>query len=240
MIGAGSAAAAELASSDQLTIDWDLYLWGTSLSGTDTAGDPIEASFGDIVDVLDMAFISAITFRKGNWSVLTDVIYMDLGDTIFTTANLVGNPIDASANVDVESWVINVIGSYAVVNGDNARVEFLLGARYLDMTNDLIFNIGNMSLPFSSSGHTWDGFLGLKGKAGLSEHWYFSYYLDGGAGDSDFTWQALAGFGYQFSKVDLTFGYRYLDWDFADGKAGGGTFQDLDLSGAYLGVKFKF
>ncbi|MGB5571259.1 MAG: hypothetical protein WBM81_18360, partial [Sedimenticolaceae bacterium] len=61
------------------------------------------------------------------------------------------------------------------------------------------------------------------------------YHADIGAGDSDLTWQALAGLNYRFDKVDATFGYRYLKWELNDD-----TFDDLDISGPYAGVRFGF
>ena len=80
----------------------------------------------------------------------------------------------------------------------------------------------------------------MRGKADLSDKWYLRYHLDAGTGDTDFTWQALAGFGYQFNKMDAVFGYRHLEWDFDDGDTFGATFDDLNFSGPYAGVKYLF
>ena len=41
---------------------------------------------------------------------------------------------------------------------------------------------------------------------------------------------------YKLEEVDLSFGYRYLDWDLDNY----GPFNDLNLSGAFLGVKIPF
>jgi hypothetical protein len=46
----------------------------------------------------------------------------------------------------------------------------------------------------------------------------------------------LAGLNYRFSKVDAAFGYRYLKWEFDDDD----TFDDLDISGPYAGIRFSF
>jgi opacity protein-like surface antigen len=51
------------------------------------------------------------------------------------------------------------------------------------------------------------------------------------------TWQVFGGVAYAFEKCELIAGYRYLDWDFkSDNKA----FNDLNLSGPMLGVRFRF
>ena len=54
------------------------------------------------------------------------------------------------------------------------------------------------------------------------------------------TWQAFGGVGYRFGSWDLVAGYRYLAWEFDDDDKGGGTFNDLDISGPMVGVKFVF
>ncbi|MFC1825261.1 hypothetical protein ACFL9T_21330, partial [Thermodesulfobacteriota bacterium] len=68
------------------------------------------------------------------------------------------------------------------------------------------------------------------------EKWYMPFYGDIGAGDSDLTWQAEAGFGYKFKHFDVVATYRYLDWDFEDNSA----VDDLNISGPLIGIKFVF
>ena len=42
------------------------------------------------------------------------------------------------------------------------------------------------------------------------------------------------------NKWEVDLGYRYLKWDFDDNDKGGGTFNDLDISGPMLGAKYMF
>ena len=60
--------------------------------------------------------------------------------------------------------------------------------------------------------------------------------FDAGAGDSDLVWMVLAGLNYRFEKADLAFGYRHMAWEFDDND----TFEDLDMSGPYLGLRVHF
>ena len=87
----------------------------------------------------------------------------------------------------------------------------------------------------SDSGGVWDGIVGATGKVKLNEKWYLSYYVDVGTGDTRLTRQAFGGVGYRFKRVDAILGYRYLDWDFD----GNDVFDDLNLSGPLVGIKFK-
>ena len=109
------------------------------------------------------------------------------------------------------------------------------------MDADLDFNIsavgpfGPWQEEYSDSEHVLDGIVGLRGMTALSDKWYVNYHADIGTGDSDLTWQALVGLNYRFSNVDAAFGYRYLKWELNDD-----TFDDLDISGPYAGVRFGF
>ncbi len=70
----------------------------------------------------------------------------------------------------------------------------------------------------------------------FSESWYLPFHLDIGTGDSDLTWQAMAGIGYRFSKIDIGAGYRYLEWELENRKVLG----NLELKGPFVGIKFRF
>jgi len=61
-------------------------------------------------------------------------------------------------------------------------------------------NIGSLPLPGSDvkvdvSDTIWDGIVGFKGRVALGsdKKWYIPYYADVGTGQSDLTWQVLAG-----------------------------------------------
>jgi hypothetical protein len=62
------------------------------------------------------------------------------------------------------------------------------------------------------------------------------YYLDIGAGDSDFTWQAIAGVGYSFGWGDVLGVWRYLDYDTPNND----PIQNADFNGPAIGVTFHF
>jgi opacity protein-like surface antigen len=87
-----------------------------------------------------------------------------------------------------------------------------------------------------SARKSWtDPYIGLRLQQPLAERWTLLAYGDiGGFGvGSDFTWQALLGVGYEFSKAIVgRAGYRMLDVDYdKDGFA-----YDMLYSGLYLGL----
>ncbi len=78
--------------------------------------------------------------------------------------------------------------------------------------------------------------MGVTGEINLNDKWYAPYYLDVGTGGSNMTWQAMAGVGYRFEKVDAYLTYRYMDYDFDDNK----VFKDLNMGGPMIGFKAEF
>jgi hypothetical protein len=219
---------------------WDfnaaIYLWGAGIGGTTVTGDDIDVSFSDIIENLEMAFMGTLGARKDKWSLLADFIYLDVSADESTTANLVGEPVTVDVEVGLKSWIITAGGGYSFMESDATRLDLFAGARYLWMDADLDFAIGPTTLEYSDSGDTLDAVIGLRGNTQLNDKWYLTYHADVGTGNSELTWQALAGLNYRFEKLDGVFGYRYLKWEFDDDD----TFDDLDISGPFAGVRFRF
>jgi len=229
------AGAANSKTADEWQFEADIYLWGASLDVEPTRGRNIHFSFSDIVDNLKMAFMGGLGARKGKWSLLSDVIYLNVEDDQKGSASLVGHNIKTKVDVEVEAWAVTLAGGYEVMKTDRFNIDLLAGARYLSIDIPLEFDIGAIKKKASPSGNGWDGIVGARGKVALSDKWYVSYYGDVGTGNSDLTWQGLLGLNYRFDTVDIGFGYRYLDFDI-DGSA----VDDLTIKGPYAGLKVLF
>jgi hypothetical protein len=172
-----------------------------------------------------MVFMGLVGARKGKWSLMTDVIYLDLSDD-----GQVASGVNAS--VGLNAWVVTPVVGYNLIEQDKLRLDILAGARYLYLKTEL----GLGSARVDDSGSNWDGVAGVRGKLSLAKNWYVPYYLDVGTGNSKLTWQVFGGIGYRFEKVDVVAAYRYLDWDFDDDN----VLDDLNIGGPFLGVKFPF
>ncbi len=227
--------AADSVNADKWQFGAEVYLWGASVDVRPTRGDSIEIGFSDIIDHLDFGFMTTLGARKGKWSLLADFIYINVSDDEQGTADLIGFPIRTSYDARVQTWLVTAGGGYTVLETDRFNLDLLVGTRYLWLDTSLKFQIGPFKIKATPDTRSWDGIIGVRGKADLSDKWYLSYYLDGGTGDTDFTWQAKAGLNYQFKKVDAVMGYRRLDY-----KINGRKIDDANLNGPYLGVKFPF
>lgn len=222
--------------------DAQIYLWGAGMKVKTITDTEVDVSFGDLLDNLDMAFMGTFGAQKGKWSALGDVIYLDLEKKENGVTPGPGQqPVDAK--LGLKGWIISLYGGYALVQSERNALNLAVGARYLDLDTKLKVNqsdngtsLVDESIPDSG----WDGVIGLQGQAGFAQNWYFNYLLDVGTGNSDFTWQALAGLGYAWNTVDVKFGYRHLAWEFDDSDAFSEVITDLEVSGPYAGVKFKF
>ena len=239
---------------------WDatLYVWLPSLSG-DTAfppdgGGPSIAVSGDaILDSLNFAFMGAFGARNGPWGFTTDIVYLDLGAQKNGTRDFSLGQIELPASVDADlqydltGWLWTTMGSYTVVDSDRVLLDVLAGARMLDLEQRLgwTFNgdISSLPLPGRSGTSTtaptqWDAIVGVKGRVtlGADGSWFLPYLLDVGTGDSDLTWQAMAGVGYRFDAVELKGVWRYLDYDLGNHT----PVESLSFSGPAIGITYRF
>jgi hypothetical protein len=237
-----SLAAAPDADPDKWTFGVEVYAWGAAIGIETIGGNDIDISFSDIIDNLDLTVMAMTMARKGNWTVLADVIYMDLDDDQNGAVNFPNHPnlpaVSTYGKVQMQAFIGTLEGGYKVFESESTRLDAMLGARYLDVDVDLTLDVGSFGTKASDSEGNWDGIVGLLGKTNLGEKWYLTYYADVGTGQSDLTWQALASLSYRFKHVDAAVGYRYLDYEFDNDNV---EFLDsLDISGPYAGVKFWF
>jgi len=254
--------ATALAEDSQGEWQWGLtvYAWLPSLSG-DTSfpslpgggGPSVDVSGSDILNALNFTFMGVADVRKGRWGVATDVIYLDLGGSKSNTRNLTvgGNELPASvtanASLDITGWLWTTVGEYRVVDQPDYSLDLLAGARLLNLSETLKWHLNGdiSSLPLPGhDGHSevsdnvWDGIVGVKGRAtfGAERAWFVPYYLDIGAGNSDLTWQAMAGIGYAYHWGEVTGVWRHLDYDLGSKT----PIQSLTLNGPAIGVTFRF
>jgi hypothetical protein len=186
--------------------------------------------------------------RKGNWSVFADFMYVDLSDdgsrvrTITGPGGVVEIPINLNTEVGLSASVFTLAGAYSVYRQPNFSVDAFVGARYLDTQVSLSWEFATAPLFLPQTGgierdsDALDAIVGVKGRYWFSDDWFVPYYLDVGTGESDFTWQALAGVGYAFDWGDVSLNYRFMSYEPGDDR----PIEDMDLYGVAAGVTFHF
>lgn len=237
MSGAMPTAALAEQTGDTWQFRAEVYFWGAGMGGTTTEGDDIDIDLGDILDDLNLGYMGTFVARKNDWELFADLIYLELSHKEKATANIIGYPVEVKADIDLKNFISTLAGAYRFFETETTELSAVAGARYLAMDVDLDYDLGKLgSGKYSDSDSIWDGVVGLQGQTELNEKWYITYYGDVGAGGSDLTWQAEVSLNYRFSKVDAALGYRYLAWEFDDDD----TFDDLNISGPFAGVRFRF
>ena len=229
-----------------------LYGWFPSVDGSlnydldggGSGGDGgVTIDAGDILDALDFAFMGAFETRNEQWSLLADVIYLKLSAGNTTSLTLPGGgSLSADVDQDLDGWKIGLFGGYNVYRTDQASMDAVLGVRYLTLDAEASLKIEGPLPPelpgrqLARSSDIWDGVIGVRGRAGFANNWFVPYHFDLGAGDSDLTWQALAGVGYEAGWGDVILAYRHLEWD----TGSSGLLEDFSFSGPAIGVRFNF
>lgn len=220
--------------------DWEagfvLYGWGTSLDGQVGVGgltSDVDVGFDDILDNLDGTFLGAFGFRKGRVGALLDITYLDISTSSDTPGALFSR-----ADLSLQQFMVDLKGSYRVLETENSWIDLLAGARYYDLESEITLQPGRATgRSAGGSEGWWDAIGGVRAQCALTDRLFFTFLADIGGGSSDYTLQAMAGLGYRFTDtVHTTLGYRYMDYDYSNG----GFAYDVATQGIILGLGFTW
>ena len=214
-----------------------LYLWGVSMSGNMTLGPitvPLEIEFSDAVSDLEGIFTLHYEGAKGNWGVIADYSFLNLGPS----AAIPGTPV--VLDVDMKNTIAEVAGLYRF--GADNPWQLLAGYR----TYQLDVTINGIPPPAPVSQVVIeetinDFFIGGRYVRQINDKWSFLGRADIGAGDSDLVWNAVLAVDYRFTKLLSGFmGWKVLDYD-VDRGSGANTFKyDLRHSGPLFALAFQW
>jgi hypothetical protein len=236
------------------TLSFDLP---PALGGAVTANPSI--GFGDLVSHLNFATMAAADAQYGRFSVLTDLIYMDLGGTSaqFRSVNFAGRPsipitvaTQRSATLDLNATIWTLAGGYTLAQGDWGNFDAIAGFRLFNVNPRVNYSL-NLSVTgprgngatfggvgsVSGSAEIWNGIGGFRGRIRLgSTGLFIPYYFDIGAGGSNLTWQISSGLGYHAGLADVSLTYRYLSFE----QSSSSVVQHMWIQGPMLMVNFTF
>lgn len=214
------------------------YFWMAGLHGT--TGGPnrrvgIDESFGDIFDSLKFAFMGVFEAHKNKWAIQTDVEFVSIEDEAATPG-----PLFSSATAKIRTFVFTPEVGYKIYRSENkgAFIQVLGGTRIWRISSDLSLNAGLLPAVQINTRRSWvDGVVGLRGKADLSEKFFFMGRFDVGGGGSKFTYQMFGGLGYKLNKrVALVGGYRALNVNYDRDN----FLYDMSQRGPIMGIGFSF
>lgn len=239
---AGSTAGAQ--DEERWHVQFTPYLMLAGLNGDIGLGGrttEVDESFGDIFENLDFAVMGAVEARRGRWGLWSDLLYTDLG-----VEGEITGPIDRLDEFEFDSSVLIVSPgiAYRVTRPGPAAIDLLGGFRYWNVDNGLtVFGEGGGEAEFQDSQGWFDPIVGARLLADLSERLFLLGRGDiGGFGvGADFSWQALAGFGYRFDAEGRYSGiaaYRHIAVDYED--EDDAFLFDVAMSGPTVGFRFAW
>jgi hypothetical protein len=254
------------APSDMWTFAVRPYLWLPNVNGTLKYDIPPGSGGGPTVDLgnyilenLSIAAMISGEARKGEWSIVTDFIYLDVNsqNSKVASVDFAGPggriPVAAGADIGTNSSLTGafweLVGTRTMAYNDKSSIDVLGGFRYLTIQASTNWQLAaNVTGPgpgqsFARSGSIsqradlWDWIVGVRGRVGLdSGPWAIPYYFDVGTGSSTVTWQAMTGIEYNFNWGNVQLSYRYLYYNMKDDE----LLQGVSFSGPELGVTIRF
>jgi hypothetical protein len=235
------------------------YLWAISMNGNVTVRGleaEVDASFNDILDELNFAFMMQYEARKGHWGLWGNTIYSNLGDS-----DVEGPAGLFEVDPSVTAFWQELGGYYRLGTWDLAdssdkkapsvTVDTFLGARYTYLDTKIDFKFDGVFRSFTNNvdeDKSWvEPLVGVRTIWDFYERWALTLAGDigGVAFGSDFAWSASGLVGYQFNlfgedNARVFAGYRALSQDYTDG-SGTDKFQwDVILHGPILGLLMQF
>ena len=152
-----------------------IYGWYAGIDGTVQfpgpfgAGSDFTVDASDILSDLNMIFMGGWQSKYNKWSIIADVVYMDVGDSAnkTVTAGASGVPVNASVDLDLSSWVLNGGVGYDVVQTERASLAVVGGVRYLTIDVDVKAGFQGPGIEKSDSEGLLDGIVGVSGSLQL-------------------------------------------------------------------------
>ena len=227
------------------------------IGGTVSANPSI--GFGDLVSHLNIGFAGAADARYDRFSVLTDILWLNIGGVAGQLRSVrfpnqpavpISGSVNSSESLKLNSEIWTLAGGYTVAQGDWGNIDAIAGFRLLALSTTTNYSLGITIMGprgnaatfggvggVSGSADIWNGIAGFRGRIRLGGTQFFiPYYFDIGAGGSNLTWQIASGLGYHTPWADASLTYRYLSFEQSNSSADG----RLWMQGPMLAINFTF
>lgn len=197
----------------------------------------VSANPGDIFSNLDFGAMLALETSNDKWTLMFDLLYMDLSKEGTTPL------LERKVKVDMAQLGITLNGLYKVT----PWAEIGLGGRVNSVSSKLNIAPSEIILPGQkvSINETWfDPLIVTRViKRFDGDKWNIGLLADiGGFGiGSDFSWQLNPFAGYLFSNLfELNASWRWLGMNYKTGSGTDAFLYDMVISGPQLGLLFHF
>lgn len=197
------------------------YVWAAGLEG-DIATIPgvpaasVDASFTDVLENLDAAFMIAGEAHNGRFGIFIDILYVDVEAT-----GSVPGPLFSTAKLESQTFYSTSAGFWRLWSNERASLDVMAGVRLWSIDTKLVLGAGILPATTVSHNENWvDPLVGFKARGTLGGGRFFHSVgvLFGGFDvGSDYMWDVFGNLGYQWTDgFSTSIGYRYLTVDYSD------------------------
>ncbi|WP_255448236.1 hypothetical protein [Serratia sp. SRS-8-S-2018] len=214
------------------------YVWGAGIRGDvghrSTGTQFMKTDFADIARSLDVALMGMGEARKGPYSLLADLMFIDT-----TTRNDLPSGAPAS-RLKVDNRTVSGFlgGGYTLLEVGTGRLDIIGGSRIWYSSTSLSFQEGGADGVGGSDRATWvDGIAGLRGHYALTPSVWLSAWGLAGGGQARLDWDAAALVGWTFMPgFSAVAGYRAMGVDYRHD----GFVYDVSQQGPLVGMSGRF
>ena len=218
------------------------YAWVPDISLEQTPGDGGGNISGrDLLDKTDAVGMIRIEAAKNRWGLTLDYIFLDLSETRVISAPGPFLPISVSVVGQLDLTVFELGGVYRP-SGEDTGIQFLAGYRGISSdTTVLVTPGGGLTQRVDTDAGLSDVFLGAR-YLYRYDRWDFSLRGDYSFGESEGVLNVLGSVGFRFNDLfALQGGYRHAVLEYEETAAQGApTSTEIELSGPFLGLVFRF
>ncbi len=228
------------------------YGWATALNGRVGVRNlppvKVNVSFADILSDLNGALMGSFLAKRGDWLILTDLVWAALSDDATVRPPGIRHPslvaISPGTRVDfkLRQLIASALVGYRLpIGGRDLDIYATAGLRYQRLTAEIDAFPGVIPIALSRrSIEQWaDPTIGISATWRINERWFVNLLGDvGGFGvGSRFTTQGFAAIGYRWTdSISTALGYRAI---YTDYRNDGFTYRTTQ-HGAFASVAYHF
>ena len=235
--------------------DLAIYLFATGIEGDAQVRNvkaEVDIGFDDILDNLDSGLMGYIEHRRGKWSFIGDIAYLDVSADDSTAFDTRIASDEVELDVEFSQPVLEGFVGYRIFERDydtaGLGLDLLVGARYTELEIEFGSEATRLGPIMSESrdndkslDEDWtDAVIGLRLQYGGRKGWGSSFWLDFGDGPDSNSRQFIAGATYRSNSNWHYFGgFRYLNLEYDTGSGTSKFDVDLDYSGPIFGASYR-
>lgn len=127
----------------KLDYRFSLYAWGAGISGKSQTSKSFNVSFKEVLENIKFTYMGSIAVMKDDWSLLADLIYLNMdqksSSTIYLPVENNQRILKISDNITLATsgTVINLLFDKNLLIYRIVKINYVLGARYLDLESKL-------------------------------------------------------------------------------------------------------